>query len=690
MKALLSYKEWLKSTKLKFSDSVDLYKEYKKYLEEKIKQIPEKNITEIETKKRYIDFLKRLYDLYKSEGEERDLIEYLDYNDGNDLKISIPYFARDLKNISKTISESRKDPSSYAKKYMDIDSIRYLKNSIYELFFKYRKELDRLGYRIRKDFSKVKIDVEELYDINEYFDKDPKSNVDDYFDIDDDLTKWVIGGGFNDTKDDDKASKYLSVDQYEISGNEAIKKITVENPTFNLLNIHYPTVATCPLVNNLYSASLLGGYSIPTTLGLSIFYGMSRPFNYELLDGGIVYKELFPNPSLYSDGVSLTKTYQDSPIKYNPTLNWVELKSSGMLNLIRNTFEYQEMIPYRTSYEIIKNQDLGLNSLNSIASPWIGEKSNQWNPLNAQEVDFRMIYDIRGWKNDFIKLTGEEVNWAVDLYGNNYGLYKNNIENPYSIYERKTKDGGKLYIKEFGKEISHFNADFFKKNNQCIKDTNFQDIEIDDIKEMEVYENIIVIVDSKGHCLIQYIDQQEENLLFLKNNGTIFNEKDEYKYFNHIYDNRKNVLYVCTYRINPTLNRIDIKLYEFKERNLNLILNSQDRYIQPLSYPIIDIKNKCMDINIEKDHLIISFSGFFNTDGGFILNYFYDLIEKNNLIMDRLLIECDKKGEVDGGWLNMISIKYFENKLIFLLEDVGSNNKYLQGIDLDDIGYVDQ
>jgi hypothetical protein len=146
------------------------------------------------------------------------------------------------------------------------------------------------------------------------------------------------------------SENYLGETQYYLNGNNIEVYSKAKSPSTNILNRYFPTIATIPLTDGLYAEHDIGGYLTPKNLSLSIYHGKNRAFsNYPTNTD----RSTFPNVVDYSSGISLTRVYQSTPIAYNPTLNWMDIKYyvKSARGIIGDSKIYQEMIPYKTEYE---------------------------------------------------------------------------------------------------------------------------------------------------------------------------------------------------------------------------------------------------------------------------------------------------------------------------------------------------
>lgn len=206
-------------------------------------------------------------------------------------------------------------------------------------------------------------------------------------------------------------------------------------PYANLLNVHYPTVATVEFPKFLVSEKQTGGYINPINLGVSFYRGKGYEIDIDknkvtLFDEASAEK-VFLDPSKFSDRTrGLTKKDQLSPTTIKSIDNrWmVEPFNSGeKKGMIKDTKENQKFTPYQTKYEITKKSNVGLVRQQDDIEFWTNTYPAIWNnekdyPLTYRKELMQSIYELR--KGGLLANKGEMVQWRSDIYGNEYGLFK--------------------------------------------------------------------------------------------------------------------------------------------------------------------------------------------------------------------------------------------------------------------------
>jgi hypothetical protein len=148
------------------------------------------------SKEDYIQLVKDLSFLFGKNEKDRFLNE-IDYNNDEELVFAIPFFAKKLKEIAKTLSNKRESVKRAKLKYNLVGSSQGLERLLYEYVLKgFTKKEDStvqvpalVVQSVFPDLTSVKdnffIEVEELYDPSSYHDSDPSVNINEYVSLSD-------------------------------------------------------------------------------------------------------------------------------------------------------------------------------------------------------------------------------------------------------------------------------------------------------------------------------------------------------------------------------------------------------------------------------------------------------------------------------------------------------------------------
>jgi hypothetical protein len=732
MNSILSYKDWAETKEIGDKQARS-HSEYLKYINTSYAALSSTDATHVDE---YEAFLKNIQFLFP-EDSGTTILDRVDYTNTEDLQNCIPLFAQKLTQIAQNTAESRKDPKNTAADFASIDSIVGLENAIYtDIAKKYVADNNVPNDSIYGALSGLSVSVKELYDDTNYFNKAPAMPATTYYNVSanenyysdaeeypSELVDWTLGLGFNDVAygipvanttalsgyinfdpqgdtiaeyDNILTNAYLGETQYQISGSSIVAVTAPTNPTNNVLNRYFPTIATIPLVDTLYTVDEIGGYNIPKNLGLSLYYGKNRKLTTDSKTPN-ASRPIFPNEQMYSNGIAFTKMYQSRPIVINSNLNWMDIKyyTKTSRGIVGSSKMYQEMIPYKTQYEQDVRDDIGMSRIEENLDPWTGTLDASPDKSSGLVSDFRLIYNLREL-NQNVGISGHEFSWSSDIYGNNFALYKQT--KPDTEYEYKNQSDGTIYVRLTNKTTVLFTSLFSGARWDDTKtwdDTGywpsygvFSDFEMDKLKDMKVYYNTMVVVGASGSAAVQDISIDDSGTPTIDahrgynfNIDPTTNVVDMWEHFDHFYDDRYSITYIASSNLSGGV--VNVKLYSWKDqfpsRVLDTSLNTQ--YLSEISgYQFISMSGSTMDINEETNEMIMSFVGITVDNKTYIVNLMYDLAHQDHII-DIVLVEFTT---INGGNTiydeprNLIDINYFDNKLLFIVEGAETGSKYLQ------------
>lgn len=218
-------------------------------------------------------------------------------------------------------------------------------------------------------------------------------------------------------------------------------------PYANLTNRHYPTIASVPHVEELYTKADTGGYFIPRMLGVSTFLSKNNKIvldtsklltNYDNRGMSAVYQDA----TTFITDTGLSQNEQISPVSA------VEIDSSWMkagvsewhkAGTIIDPMYYQEFIPYQTKYESNKHNDIGFRRQGDGYDPWFEDNDNVWENNTDWPSDFKKQYNIDKWYEQFNNSGKQVWQWKTDLYSNTFALLK--TLSGQSMYSKAVQSG---------------------------------------------------------------------------------------------------------------------------------------------------------------------------------------------------------------------------------------------------------
>lgn len=203
-------------------------------------------------------------------------------------------------------------------------------------------------------------------------------------------------------------------------------------PALQLLNRHYPTVASIPYTENIKDEDEISIFK-PSNLGISVYF--SKHYNTKVNTDSQKQNNI-QDPNIYESDYGLTKQLNESPIERNEfDARWMKVSPlvTNKAGYITNIKSNQKFTPYQTSYENNPNANIGINHISDFTDPWVGPLDNDLPDLFSEYKDFRGYFNYNNWYNSFVTpISAPLYNWSSDIYGNQYGLFKNiHDESPY-------------------------------------------------------------------------------------------------------------------------------------------------------------------------------------------------------------------------------------------------------------------
>ncbi len=220
---------------------------------------------------------------------------------------------------------------------------------------------------------------------------------------------------------------------------------TVE-PWNVLSNRFYPTIATVPTTENLYSEKESGGFFTPTKLGASQYIND----NFTPIISGNYYQQslLSEDTSKHIGGRGLTKTEQDTIYDWEENNQWLKEPSTAnqLAGAVKKslTKSLQTFVPYQNT---VDQKQFGLITPTSRTSPWGGPAGDQWTDKLNEPKGFTGVRNVSAWSDKQILKQNQKVmdSWVTDIFGNQYGLFKS-IDSDTDIYHR-AQIGGQLWTR---------------------------------------------------------------------------------------------------------------------------------------------------------------------------------------------------------------------------------------------------
>ncbi len=421
---------------------------------------------------RYLSLLKDITLKYSTLDEKR-FLSNIDFNDPYDLDIVIPFYSKKIREVCDFYSQKREKLKFKIEKNKIKGIPLSLEKAVFEtitdVVFSDTLEVGSYQKLVNEEdlLKDLSIEVEELYDLyTNYLDNHPDETYETY-DVKTELRQKLFSSNLNsidanifinfdqavtnqlfenvrvflselgriftinydlnsvnlNCKPDEKLydlvsnnkpkaerlvnlrkdliKKYIGCDFYYITTGDTTTDVVssllfkAENPSGNLLNRHFPTTATIEEESDLQSCRRIGLFFTPEKN--SILYYSVPDKNYKIDQSKLEPNKLyiFPDPDRYGNTIGLTRKFDSE----YPLIHICDYSRS-----VKNESTFYA--------------EGDINS-NPFSQDFYGyfSRSQLHNNLNTNE---------EGLKNNFSQLydQGILVKWDTDIYGNQYGLFK--------------------------------------------------------------------------------------------------------------------------------------------------------------------------------------------------------------------------------------------------------------------------
>lgn len=279
----------------------------------------------------------------------------------------------------------------------------------------------------------------------------------------------------------------------------AVRAINSLAPWTNLSNQVYPSVAAFPSFENLYSAEDSGVYFTPSNLGVSVF--TNKDYTTSTSTSSFALTAFFEDKTKTVGIRGFSKT--DQPTPYNVILNnniWLKentLSSPIAGNIKKDVYKkYQKFVPYQSTYETTPNNNIGLLLPNSRQTPWGGYQDLQWVDAGNAPKSFTGTYNVSAWAgSQILKQNNLQLdNWVTDIFGNQYGLYKN-IKNVSPANRKKTT--GEIWTRNSIQNVSPASKSLSGVFNTYTGTSLINDLTGNSINKIDTFFDVLYVETSK-------------------------------------------------------------------------------------------------------------------------------------------------------------------------------------------------
>jgi hypothetical protein len=227
--------------------------------------------------------------------------------------------------------------------------------------------------------------------------------------------------------------KYIGADFYYVITDSTLttftsgQLFTATSEFANVLNKRYPTIASVPSRAFLKTGKEMGLFFKPDKIGLLQFTNFNFTASVDLsnLKPSTVY--YFPDPAKYGNVTSNTKQNFVTPLAFfeNSYFNKVDAANNYQFGDVDSKSEYQLFRSYQSREQTLVTSDLGLSRYTDYQDYFIGELDTIWNNIDAYPLTPINQYPIDQRTQNLLTVNSTLVQFKGDIYGNQYGLYKN-------------------------------------------------------------------------------------------------------------------------------------------------------------------------------------------------------------------------------------------------------------------------
>lgn len=373
--------------------------------------------------------------------------------------------------------------------------------------------------------------------------------------------------------------------------------------TLNILNRQYPSTATVPSLETLFTQYQVGGFFLPQHQGLLIHNTPSKYFevNRSLLTPNTVYA--FPDPYVAGGEYGV-------PLSYVVDVSWNKRSRSDQFafgDILSNSYN-SLYYGYESKEQDLQIDTEGLCKTYDNLQFWEGLKQDKWSDNKVwpgiDKVDF---YPIDERQASLLVGDMTPVYWGSDVYGNEYGLLKktnalksmsgisydgsmlDNSESllatqpsvvQKSIFEKKYTVPGKLYFRNNVTGVVQpgniaLSAVFFKYPADVKAELN------ESLYYFSMYSDTF-IAETDNYVVIDTVlfDYRIDNIVINSNPGTFIKkwkyDKKLEKFAGEWFSESEQALYFCFMTLDPVLSgsnyrRLYPKIFRTTLTDINLV-----------------------------------------------------------------------------------------------------------------------
>jgi hypothetical protein len=230
-------------------------------------------------------------------------------------------------------------------------------------------------------------------------------------------------------------SKYIGADFYYVITDSTLTSytsgllFTATSEFANTVNKRFPSIAAIPSQEFLKTAKQIGLFFKPDKIGLLHFTNFNFTASVDLpnlLPNTVYY---FPDPTKYGNISGNTKQLSFlTPFKFfeNNYFNKIDFSNQYRMGDVDTSPNYQLYRAYQSREQTLGTSNFGLSRVYDAQDYFNGTKDDIWsNPDVYTTTTGQLPIDLR--TNNLLTLNKTLVQYKNDIYGNEYGLYKDSF-----------------------------------------------------------------------------------------------------------------------------------------------------------------------------------------------------------------------------------------------------------------------
>lgn len=226
--------------------------------------------------------------------------------------------------------------------------------------------------------------------------------------------------------------KYIGTDFYYLStdtNNNTVSGLlfSAQASYANYLNKRYPSIAAIPSTDFLQTAKEIGLFFKPDKIGISIFnsFNFTSILNLSSLTPNTIY--IFPDPGNYGNISSTTNTEYSTPFTVieDNSFNKIDVANQYRFGDVEDDSKFQTFRAYQSRDQSLGYQNTGLSRYIDPQDFFDTIFKNKWGNSDVFPLIPANTFPIDSREQTLLPINETLVQFKTDIYGNEYGLYKN-------------------------------------------------------------------------------------------------------------------------------------------------------------------------------------------------------------------------------------------------------------------------